>query len=165
MAKTKKLPAFLKPPFLNNIPIVFSQRKISISPQSVRKVVVFLAQYYRISIHELTIHFVGKKKITALHAQFFQDPTPTDCITFPYEGAQPGLIGEIFICPEIAYEYISKKGKDLYKEITLYVIHGFLHLIGFSDSETKEKKKMRYQENMMLELLNKNHLAVSPNKS
>lgn len=165
MAKIKKLPAFPKPLFLNNIDIVSSQRKIPISHKSVKDVVFFLARHYEVQLEEITVHFVGKKKICALHKRFFEDPTPTDCITLPYENRENSLLGEIFICPEVAKEYTSKKEEDLYREITLYVIHGFLHLLGFIDTIPKEKKKMRQQEKKMLDLLKKNKLSVSANKS
>lgn len=165
MAKIKKLLAFPKPLFLNNIDIVSSQRKIPISLKSVRNVVVFLALHYKVRLNVVTIYFVNKKKICSLHKRFFEDPTPTDCITLPYENQENSLVGEIFICPEVAKEYTSKKGGDLYKEIALYVIHGFLHLLGLTDTLPKERKKMRQQEKKMLDLLKKNKLSISPNKS
>lgn len=142
--------------------IVSPQRKISISLPSVKQVVLFLCSHFKIRAGELSVYFVGKKKMSLLHEQFFQDPSPTDCISFPYENSKKIFLGEIFICPEVAEEYILKKNEDLYKEITLYVIHGFLHLFGYNDLLPQEKKKMRRQEKKMLYLLQKNNLRIVP---
>lgn len=106
----------------------------------------------------MAIHFVGKRKIKNLHHQFFSDPTCTDCITFPY-GEDP-LSGEVFICPEVGAEYIQKHGGTLEDEITLYVIHGYLHLLGYDDQTPSQKKEMRLQEKKWMDFLAKNGSRV-----
>lgn len=112
----------------------------------------------------ITAYFVGEKKICALHEKFFDDPSPTDCITLSYE--RPGLacqfLGEMFICPKVAAQYVKKSGNELYSEITLYVVHCFLHLLGFKDTTASLRKKMRAEEKKMMQILEKNHLSVTP---
>ncbi len=108
----------------------------------------------------MTLHFVGEKKISRLHATYFNDSSVTDCITFPFD--DPVFLGEIFVCPQTALKYVKKQGGDLYEEITLYVIHGFLHLIGLEDQTAEGKKKMRLQEKKWLRALAKNSLRVTP---
>lgn len=75
---------------------------------------------------------------------FFQDPTPTDCITFPFDQK---FLGEIFVCPKVAKEYDPKKP---HLETTLYIIHGILHLLGFNDIEKKERAKMALKQRHLL---------------
>jgi len=106
------------------------------------------------------IHFVDKARISELHKVFFNDPTPTDCISFPIDspneksGAHHTL-GEIFICPEVAIEYARPKNKDPYAEITLYLIHGILHLAGYDDLKVEDRKKMRAMEKRCMQYLKK----------
>lgn len=107
----------------------------------------------------MALSFVGKAKISSLHAQFFDDPSPTDCITFPIR--EPEFLGEVFVCPQVASEYVKSHGGNLYEELTLYVVHGFLHLLGFDDIEPADRKKMRAEEKKWLKLLEKNNLAIS----
>lgn len=57
------------------------------------------------------------------------------------------LLGEIFICPQIAIEYDPKHP---HLETTLYIIHGILHLLGFNDIEKKERQKMGRLQNRLL---------------
>ncbi len=107
----------------------------------------------------MAVHFVGKKQISSLHARFFDDPSPTDCITFPYD--DPHFLGEVFVCPLVAKEYVEKEEGDLYDEITLYVVHGFCHLLGFDDQTDDQRKKMRLEEKKWLDLLAKNSFSIT----
>lgn len=162
MAKIKKSQASPKPLPSN---ITNSQRLIPISSRSASKVVAFLLSESGTTCEEMDLHFVGKKKISSLHAAFFDDPSPTDCITFPYsspESPDYTFLGEVFVCPMVAKEYVSQHGGDLYEEITLYIIHGFLHLLGYNDQTENEKLEMRRLEKKWLSALAKNHLLVTP---
>lgn len=153
MGKVKKSPDFPKPLRSN---VTNSQRKIAISTDSAQKVVAFLTTTSKEP--EMALHFVGKKKISALHKEFFQDPSPTDCITFPYH--DPTFLGEVFVCPEVAQEYVERHGGRLEEEITLYIVHGFLHLLGFNDLEEKERAQMRAEEKKWMDKLVKNNLVI-----
>jgi probable rRNA maturation factor len=136
--------------------ITNKQRSIAISLPSAQKVVDFLLSH--VDEEEMAVHFVGKKRISNLHDQYFNDPSPTDCITFPYD--DPHFLGEVFVCPKVAEEYVKQHGGKLEEEITLYVVHGFLHLIGHEDTSEETAKVMRSQEKKWMSLLAKNRLGV-----
>ncbi|MES2344729.1 MAG: rRNA maturation RNase YbeY [Chlamydiota bacterium] len=105
---------------------------------------------------ELIIHLVDKETITKLHADFFNDPTPTDCISFPLDDLDAHddtgyiLLGEIFVCPEVAIEYACLNDKKPIEETALYIIHGILHLLGYDDIEEKDRLKMRSLEDLCM---------------
>lgn len=122
------------------------QKDLTIKAASVKRLVSFILDECKISYKEIAIYFVGKRKIEKLHDQFFQDPTPTDCITFPFDDA---FLGEIFVCPKVAQEYDPKRP---YLETTLYIIHGILHLLGFNDIDKKEREKMVRRQRRLLNL-------------
>ena len=42
------------------------------------------------------------------------------------------------------------------QELTLYLVHGWLHLAGFNDRNTSEIKEMRKAENEALNLISEN---------
>ena len=152
MEKIKKPPAFQKRLSVSN-----SQKLIPISLKSAESVVRFLLD--KSGFKAMNVHFVGKKKISALHQDFFDDPSPTDCITFPYE--DPHFLGEVFVCPLVAKEYVEKHGGNLYEEITLYVIHGFCHLLGFDDTSAALVEAMRKEEKKWMSALAKNHIRIT----
>lgn len=157
MGKTKKLPIFPKPQS-DNLFITNSQWVIPISLSSVKQVATFLLKDCKEKI--MALHFVGEKKISTLHNLYFDDPTVTDCITFPYE--DPLFLGEVYLCPQLALRYVKKHGGDLYKELTLYLVHGYLHLMGMEDQTLEGKREMRLNEEKWMKALAKKNLMVKP---
>lgn len=136
------------------------QKDLRISLKSVKATVLALLSFLKLSIDEVSFQFVTEKKICELHAEFFEDPSPTDCITFPVDDPNTSgyrLLGEVFVCPKTAKIYASSHGIDVYEELTLYVIHGLLHLIGYDDLHPNLKKKMRAKEKACLQFLKKSH--------
>ncbi|MBA3602269.1 MAG: rRNA maturation RNase YbeY [Parachlamydiaceae bacterium] len=117
--------------------------------------------------HEVTVHFVGTKRICSLHAEYFDDPSVTDCISFPIDsecGSPYSVLGEVFVCPEIAFDYVKKHGGVLYEEITLYVVHGLMHLLGFDDIAEGDCIKMREREHFHMENLRERKLLLTQKK-
>lgn len=136
-----------------NVQVIQSQ-SIAIDTTSVEKLVIDFTAFHGIRFDEATIHFVDTQTICDLHAKFFDDPTTTDCISFPMDAAgEEGylIMGDVFICPETAKDYVNTNGGDLYQEITLYTIHGLLHLIGYDDLDEEDRALMRSEEARYLE--------------
>lgn len=105
---------------------------------------------------ELILHLVDKKVIAQLHADFFNDPTPTDCISFPMDEDRSSgyqLLGEIFVCPEVAIEYAQENQKNPYEELALYIVHGILHLLGYDDIEEADRLVMREKEAICMKFI------------
>jgi probable rRNA maturation factor len=100
---------------------------------------------------ELSIAFVSKAEISRIHEQFMNDRAPTDVITFPAD-SENGLAGEICVCPEIAFEYGRENGIQFSDELSLYLIHGYLHLCGFDDRSDGTRTEMRIAEDTAMNL-------------
>jgi probable rRNA maturation factor len=80
------------------------------------------------------------------------DPTATDVITFEGD-ATAGLAGEICVSADTAAAYAREHGHDFATELTLYVVHGWLHLAGYDDLAPAKKRRMRAAEARALKLL------------
>lgn len=114
---------------------------------------------------EVSIHFIDTPAICALHQQFFNDPTTTDCISFPMDDADATgyrVMGDVFVCPATAKDYVEVHGGDIYKETSLYVIHGLLHLLGYDDIDDDDRQEMRDAEKRYLEYIDKKKLWLQP---
>ena len=120
-----------------------SQKDLTISKGSVRALVLEALSFFKIPYEEVSIYLVSEKQIAKLHDQFFQDPTSTDCISFPLDEKH---LGEVFVCPKVAIVYATERGIDPYTETALYIIHALLHLIGYDDLEKNAKRLMRKKE-------------------
>lgn len=100
---------------------------------------------------ELSIAFVDKDEIGRIHDDFMGDPSPTDVITFPGD-PDLDLAGEIIVCPQVALEYAQREKLDFSQELSLYLIHGYLHLCGFDDIDENDRKQMRLAEQQALKV-------------
>jgi probable rRNA maturation factor len=124
---------------------------------------------------ELSLTFLTDPALAKIHGDFMDDPTPTDVITF--EGNPSlGLGGEICVSADTAARFVgllegpapagprSKKTprrlagtralqNTFAAELTLYVIHGWLHLAGYDDLVPAKKRRMRAAEARAMKLL------------
>lgn len=100
----------------------------------------------------LSLVFLSDEALAQLHADFLDDPTTTDVITFEGQPAF-GLAGEICVSADTAARYAKENGGDFATELTLYVVHGWLHLAGHDDLQPAKKRAMRRAEARALKLL------------
>lgn len=150
--------------------LVFDQQHdLSIAQESVKPVVKHVLAAEKRHTDEVDVYFVGTEEISSLHKEFFNDPAPTDCISFPLDLEPTGgyhILGEIFICPKTALDYVLKAGEEInencYLETTLYLIHGLLHLLGYDDIKDEDRKKMRAAEQRLIEPLIRQKLLLKP---
>ena len=95
--------------------------------------------------HAIEVNFVDDEVIGRVHGEFFDDPTPTDVITFPY-----GEHGEVMISVETARRQGLEFGREFEAEIALYVIHGVLHLAGYEDVAEVDRTEMEQVQERLL---------------
>ena len=108
---------------------------------------------------ELSLAFLTDSVLARLHATFLDNASKTDVITFagaPAGGLVPtgsGLAGEICLSADAARAFAAKHARNFSEELTLYLVHGWLHLAGQDDLRPKNKKHMRAAEARALALL------------
>jgi probable rRNA maturation factor len=107
---------------------------------------------------ELSLAFLTDAGLARLHADFLADPGVTDVITFAGDPIH-GLAGEICVSADAAVRQAGpgrsrKTSKNNFSdELTLYLVHGWLHLAGYDDLAPRAKRKMRAAEARALKLL------------
>lgn len=143
-----------------------SQNDLLVSSFSVQVLVRQVLSFKKTFCTEVICHLVDRQTICTLHKDFFDDSHPTDCISFPIDPPSPFptkdcLLGEIFICPQVAIEYAQKHRLDPYKELSLYLVHGLLHLLGYEDLTREDRTVMRQEEKDCLCYLEENNGLLS----
>jgi probable rRNA maturation factor len=100
---------------------------------------------------ELSVAILTDRALAALHGAFMGDPRATDVITF---GGDPagGTAGEICVSADAALRQGGGR-PGLCGELTLYIVHGWLHLAGYDDTTPGAKRAMRRAEARALRLL------------
>ena len=66
-----------------------------------------------------------------------------------------GYLGDVIICPKVAKENSKIYKNVFFSELTLYLAHGILHLLGYDDRTRKEKLRMRKKESDILKKLSR----------
>ena len=138
------------------ITVTNRQKALPLSPASVQRLVVFFLNKKNIVCTDLSVYFVGKRKICQIHKKFFNDSSPTDCMTFPIG---KDFLGECVICPQIALEV---NPSNPYEEASHYLIHCLLHLIGYDDIDKRKQTLMRKEEHRLLKLARKSGCLLEP---
>jgi probable rRNA maturation factor len=102
---------------------------------------------------ELSLVFLTDSALAKIHADFMDDPTATDVITFEGD-ATAGLAGEICVSVDAAWKFAGVRlQKAFAAELTLYLVHGWLHLAGYDDLQPAKKRRMRAAEARAMKLL------------
>ncbi len=128
-----------------NIAVTNLQSKIPVPFLKINTAVPKVCKLLRLKHQEISVVFVGDRRMRSLNKNFLGHDYVTDVITFDLE-----VSGEIIICPQVASQNAKTQGQSLNKEILLYVIHGLLHLAGYDDHHSKDIKIMRQQEQVLL---------------
>jgi len=141
---------------LRTITIFSEVPSLRVDKRGLRMLIAALdAHYQPANRGALSIAFVAHERLAQMHAEFCGDATPTDIITFPAGPAnapEAGEFGELCISPQAAVEYAKKHGGKAEDELRRYVVHGYLHLLGFDDLKPALKRKMRREEARGLKL-------------
>jgi len=145
-----------------DIHVFDQQQDLKISPEAVSAIVKAVLLQENKQCDEVSIHFVETSKICDLHEEFFNDPTTTDCISFPIDEPNTPhycVLGEVFVCPKTAIDYGTTHNLCPYEETTLYIVHGMLHLLGYDDLGDEEPE-MRNAEKVHMKNLKKHNLIL-----
>jgi rRNA maturation RNase YbeY len=102
-------------------------------------------------IQELNFIFCDDNYLLNINIKYLKHDYLTDIITFDYSGDKSILSGDAYISIDRAKENAILYKQTLQKEVKRLLIHGLLHLIGYSDKNEKAKKLMRELEDRYLE--------------
>ena len=108
----------------------------------------------RLKVHpqaELSVLAVDVDTMSALHQQWMDEEGPTDVLSFPMdelrpgtedEEPEPGLLGDVVLCPAVAAPQAASAGHSTDDELDLLTVHGILHLLGYDHAEPAEEREM-----------------------
>jgi probable rRNA maturation factor len=100
---------------------------------------------------ELSVLAVDEEAMERLHLQWMQLPGPTDVMSFPMDELrpgseddepEPGLLGDVVLCPTVAQRQAAEAGHSDAEELLLLTTHGILHLLGYDHAEAAQEREM-----------------------
>jgi probable rRNA maturation factor len=98
----------------------------------------------------ISLAVVDDPTIQSLHRRYLDLDTPTDVLSFLLEQTDQQLEGEVVVSAETAQRVAPRYGWSAQCELTLYAIHGALHLVGYNDLEPDDRERMRAAEQRIL---------------
>ncbi len=101
---------------------------------------------------EISFNFVSDEELLAINKKYLKHKTLTDIITFDYSKGTT-LSGEIYISIDRVRENAKTFKNPVDTELHRVMIHGVLHLAGYTDKGPKNKAEMIRAEDRALRRL------------
>jgi probable rRNA maturation factor len=114
---------------------------------------------------EVGIVVTGQEMVQQLNRNFRGRDEPTDVLAFSAREEADGLppfipppdgllhLGEVIISYPQAAIQAEEHGHSLKKELTILLIHGLLHLLGYEHEKADAERKMQAREKELLKLI------------
>ena len=129
----------------------------------VTQAVKIFSENFKISKNfHFTVHSLNESESKKLNQKTFNKNRPTDVLSFPLYNDIEAInqldksmyedMGDMFICRNVIKKNAEIYDKDFVEELQYIVIHGLLHLIGYSHE--KNDKLKTYESKLMKKIWN-----------
>lgn len=157
------------------IDISVRQKAVSVDIPELDRVVRHALRTEQVASAVLSISIVDNDTIHRINREHLQHDYPTDVISFQLDFSRTDqqvfsedaegelrasgavIEGEVIASAQMASEMATTGQWTAMNELTLYVIHGLLHICGYDDLTAAEKTIMRSRERAIL-----NSLSLTP---
>jgi probable rRNA maturation factor len=120
-----------------------SVHRLGISESRVKAAVIATLQSERAKDAMISIAFVGRAAMARVNQKYLRHRGPTDVISFGLaSGGERGpIIGDIYVCPDVARVNARSQGVAASEELLRLVIHGTLHVLGYDHPADEKRMK------------------------
>jgi probable rRNA maturation factor len=135
------------------IDICNRQSSLPIDPVWLRQVVATVLRGEAVQHAEISLAVVSDAEIQELNLRFLERDEATDVLSFPLDVRDDLLDGEVVVSADRAQARCREFGWSASDELTLYVVHGTLHLAGYLDETAEDRSRMQARESDYLKQL------------
>jgi probable rRNA maturation factor len=122
-----------------------------IAPAKLKQLAREVCRRFRIRRATVNVALVGDKTIRALHKKFFRSVKTTDVISFDLsDPLEKSRCFDIIINVGQARRQARRRNLAVQAEISLYLVHGLLHQMGFDDIAQIQARRMHREEDEIL---------------
>ncbi len=107
-----------------------------------------ISENHRLKV--LNFIFCSDEFLLNINKQYLKHDTYTDIVTFDNSDAELEIAGDIFISVERVKDNAKELNHDDTEELHRVMIHGTLHLLGYSDKNKFSKAQMTDKEDLYL---------------
>lgn len=134
-------------------PITFFKEGVSFrmnKQEALRKWITLAAKKEGYKIEQLNYIFCSDRYLKKMNVNYLNHNYYTDIITFDNSMEKKKIIGDVFISID-TIKYNATEYKTTFEnELARVMIHGLLHLVGYSDKSLNDQKKMKSMEDLWL---------------
>lgn len=112
---------------------------------------------------EVSLSFIDDARMAQLNEEFRGKTGPTDVLSFECDGLDDGFdlipdgaddvpfeLGDVIIAPDVAQRQSISFGHSFEAEVSLLLVHGLLHLMGYDHIDDDEAEQMEARERELL---------------
>ncbi len=100
----------------------------------------------------LTYIFCSDEYLLNINKEYLNHDYYTDIITFDNSTEPAEIMGDIFISVDRVQENAEHYGQPFQTELNRVLVHGLLHLCGYTDKQDAEQAVMRQKEDTYISL-------------
>ena len=91
---------------------------------------------------DMNVLITDDEEIARLNKQYLGHDGPTDVLAFGMDEEDGSLLGDVAVSAETATRVGPQHDNSPRRELTLYAVHGTLHLLGYDDIKKADRRKM-----------------------
>lgn len=104
---------------------------------------------------DVSVVFTNDRHMRHINKTFLGHNTVTDVIAFPLRDVM-AVDAEVYVNLDQAARQARQEKVSFAEEVRRLLIHGTLHVLGYSDTKVADRRRMRKREDHYLGLLRKN---------
>ena len=136
------------------IDVATDAARLPVSQAAVRDAARLVLRASKVRDALLSFAFVSTRAIARLNRQHLGHTGATDVISFGFERMAAGapVLGDVYICTDVARENARAAGCGVREELLRLVVHGTLHVLGHEHpvgDETTRSPMWRRQERLL----------------
>lgn len=133
------------------IDVSFDRPVPGFSASRVRKVIEAVLKKEKAGKDRLGVRITDDRTIRRINKKFLDHDWATDVISFGFK--EPGFLGDVVVSRETARRLAGELKIPFIQELSRYLVHGTLHLLGYDDKTVSARKKMFHRQEAILKEL------------
>lgn len=140
------------------INIINTHNRYTLLRPAIERITQFVASKERKYIKSVTLIATDDQTLNEMKINFFGTDLLTDTISFNFNEPNEPIEGEIYLSLDRILDNAKTYKVTFEKEIALVIIHSLLHLLGYNDDNTNDKKQMQALQNFYIQQVKLNRL-------
>lgn len=134
------------------IEVRFHPKVRGISAAFVRRAIGVALETERAGKHDVSAYVTTDVEIRTINKKHLKHDYATDVLSF--RAAEDTFLGDVVVSADFARCYAVEHKIPFREELSRYLVHGTLHLLGYDDRKPSDYKKMHKRQE---QILNKIH--------